>query len=80
MNAMIQQFIEQGIRQDPEGAAREVPAIVGHYIVDTTRLNAVYQAAKRVGLQPDRFALERLAKAIADAEKPVVLWDEGVCP
>jgi hypothetical protein len=76
MNIMIRQFCEQSIRQNPEVAAKEVPEILEHYIIDNNRLNAVYRAAKRVCIQPDRFALDQLAKAVADAERSVVLWDE----
>jgi|WetSurMetagenome_2_1015567.scaffolds.fasta_scaffold1190052_1 hypothetical protein len=65
---IIQTCVAQGIQNHPEAAAREVPQILGHYIVDNDRLNAVYTAAKQVLIQPDRFNLTRLAEAVARAE------------
>ena len=73
---LIQAAIEQGIRQNPEAAAREIPQIIGHYITDNTRLNQVYQAACRVLIQPDRYNLEQLRRAVAAAEGKSELWDE----
>jgi hypothetical protein len=40
----------------------------GFYLTDLERLNEIYQAAKAVLIQPDKFALSRLAKAIHQAE------------
>lgn len=77
----IQTAIEHGIRQNPEAAAREVPEIGGHYILDNTRLNRVYQAACRVLIQPDGYNMDQLCRAVADASAPqITLWDDGLRP
>ena len=65
---IIQEAIEQGIRQNPEAAAREVPEIVGQYILDNTRLNRVYRAAKNAVESPSKTTMAALAWAIRDAE------------
>lgn len=38
------------------------------YLTDIGLLNGIYQAAKAVLIQPDKFAQERLARAIRQAE------------
>ena len=76
MSGMIQAFVQQGIKENPGAAAREVAEIVSHYITDNTRLNRVYQAACRVLIQPDKFNLELLRRAVAAAEGKSELWDE----
>lgn len=64
----IQEAIEQGIRENPEAAAREVPEIIEHYIADNTRLYRVYRAAKNVVDSPTQTTLAALAWAVRDAE------------
>ena len=64
----IQTIIADGIRSDPETAAREVPEMVGHYITDNTRLNRVYRCAKNVVESPTMTTLAALAWAVRDAE------------
>ena len=64
----IQTIIADGIRSNPEAAAREVPEMVGHYITDSTRLNRVYRAAKNVVENPTKTTLAALAWAVRDAE------------
>ena len=64
----IQQAIQQSIRQNPEAAAREVPAIVGYYILNNTALNRVYRAAVNVVESPTKTTLAALAYAVRDAE------------
>ena len=68
---MLNTFVKQAIRDHPEVAAKEIPEIIEHYISDNTRLNRVYQAACKVVIQPDRFTLDNLrrAVAVADAER-----------
>jgi hypothetical protein len=65
---LIQTFVQQAIQEHPADAAREVPQIIGHYIADNTRLNKVYRAAKAVTIRADKFTLEQLRRAIAEAE------------
>lgn len=64
----IQTVIADGIRSNPEAAAREVPEMVGHYLINNTRLNRVYQCACNVLIHPDHSNMERLRLAVADAE------------
>ena len=64
----IQEIIADGIRSNPEAAAREVPEILGQYLLDNTRLNRVYRAAKVVVESPTKTTLAALAFAIRDAE------------
>lgn len=64
----IQTIIADGIRSNPEAAAREVPEMVGHYLIDNTRLNRVYRAAKNVIESPTKNNLAALAWAVRDAE------------
>ena len=64
----IQQAIQQSIRETPEAAAREVPEILGHYILDNTRLYRVYRCAKNVVETPTKTTLAALAWAVRDAE------------
>ena len=64
----IQQAIQQSIRQNPEAAAREVPVIVGYYILNNTALNRVYRAAKIAVESPNKSTLAALAWAVRDAE------------
>ena len=64
----IQTIIADGIRRNPEAAAREVPEIVGKYILDNTRLNRVYLCAKNVVENPTKTTLAALAWAVRDAE------------
>jgi hypothetical protein len=64
----IQQAIEQSIRQNPEAAAREVPEIVGYYILNNTLLNRVYRCAKAAVESPNKSTLAALAWAVRDAE------------
>ena len=73
---MIKTFVQQSIKSHPEAAEREVPQILDYYITDNSRLNAVFVAAERVLIQPDKFSLGLLAKAIAKAKQPLTLWDE----
>lgn len=74
---IIQTCITQAIQQNPEAAAREVPEIVGHYILDNTRLNLVYRCAKNVVESPTKTTLAALAWAIRDAEGRIELRDEA---
>lgn len=67
--SFIQAAIEQSIRQNPEAAAREVPMIIGHYILDNTRLNRVYQVACRAIVQPDKTNRYARRKAVEDAQE-----------
>ena len=60
--------VREAIRTDPEAAAREIPKIMDFYVLDNGLLNAVYTAAKRVLVQPDKFGLDLLKKAVANAE------------
>ena len=64
----MQQIIADGIRSNPEAAAREVPEIVGQYILDNTRLNRVYRAAKIAVESPTKTTLAALDYAVRDAE------------
>ena len=64
----MQQIIADGIRSNPEAAAREVPEMVGHYILDNARLNRVYRCAKAVVESPTKTTLAALAWAVRDAE------------
>ena len=64
----MQQIIADGIRSNPEAAAREVPAIVGYYILNNTALNRVYRAAVNVVESPTKTTLAALAYAVRDAE------------
>ena len=73
---MIKTFVQQSIKSHPEAAEREVPQILDYYITDNSRLNAVFVAAKRVLVQPDKFSLSLLARAVKEAEQPLALWDE----
>jgi hypothetical protein len=66
--SMIQDFVQQGIRDKPEAAAREVPEIVGHYITDNTRLNRFYQDVKRLHDRPGGISRPELARLIAAVE------------
>ena len=76
--SLIQTFVQQAIQDHPVDAAREVPEIIGHYIADNTRLNEVFQAACRVLIQPDKFNLELLRRAVAKAagQPQIALFDE----
>jgi len=40
----------------------------GMYLTDIAGLNKIYRAAKALLTQPDKFARERLARVIAQAE------------
>ena len=64
----IQTVIADGIRSNPEAAAREVPEIVGYYILNNTLLNRVYRAAKIAVESPTKTTLAALAWAVRDAE------------
>jgi hypothetical protein len=68
--SILSHCIEEAIRTNPGAAAKEVPQIVGYYILDNSRLNAVYLAAKRVLIQPDKFGLELRRRAVEKAEVP----------
>jgi hypothetical protein len=66
--SLIQTFVQQAIQDHPADAAREVPEILGYYILDNTRLNRVYRAAKNVIESPKKTTLAALAHAVRDAE------------
>ena len=81
MNSILTHCIRQSIQSNPEAAAQEVPAILDYYLTDNTRLNQIYLAAKRLLLHPDKFGMDMLRRAVADAEKPFIqLWDEEIKP
>jgi hypothetical protein len=44
------------------------PRKPSYYLTDIGALNEIYQAAQAVVIQPDKFALERLARVIDRAE------------
>ena len=46
----------------------EIRAGQGIYLTHIGNLNEIYQAAKAVLIQPDKFALGKLARAIGRAE------------
>jgi hypothetical protein len=66
--SILSHCIETAIRTDPQAAAREVPKIVNFYILDNSLLNSVYLAARRVLIQPDKFGLDMLRRAVEKAE------------
>ena len=76
MNSILNHCIRQSIETNPEVAAREVPAILEYYITDNAKLQAIYLASKRHVLHPDKFSLDMLRRAVADAERDIQLWDE----
>jgi len=65
---MIQLCVAQAIQDNPQAAAKEVPQILDVYVIDNTALNRVKDAAKRVLVRPDKFALNNLRRAVAEAE------------
>jgi hypothetical protein len=67
-DTILSHCIEEAIRTDPQAAARESPKIMDYYILDDALLNSVYVAAKRAVIQPDKFGLDQLRRAIAKAE------------
>jgi hypothetical protein len=46
----------------------EKPRKPSYYLTDIGVLNEIYQAAQAVVIQPDKFAMERLARVIDQAE------------
>ena len=47
---------------------KEVPEMVGYYILNNTFLNRVYRCAKNVVESPTKTTLAALAYAVRDAE------------
>ena len=66
---MIQTFAQQAIQEHQENAAQEISEILGFYILDNTRLNAIYRAARAVTFRADKFTLAQLARVIQEAER-----------
>lgn len=66
---LIQTFVQQAIHENPEAAAREVPAIIETYATDNTKLNRVKDWAKAVLYdRSDGNAWRCLREAIEEAE------------
>ena len=72
MDSILSRCIKQSIRSNPQAAAREIPEILNFYATDIERLNRVLQAAERVLIQPDNFALEILRQAVREAKCQII--------
>jgi len=53
----------------PDNHPRHKADAHSYYLTDIGPLNEIYQAAKRVLIQPDNFTLSQLATAIHQAEE-----------
>lgn len=69
MTTLLQEAIRASIATAPQAAIRQMPQILDFYITNLEKLNLVYLAAKRLQVQPDKFAWELLDRAIQAAEQ-----------
>ena len=66
---IIEECVKQGIRDNPEAAAREIPQIIDYYVTDNTKLNRLYQAVGSFLASPNLFSMATLRHAYRECRK-----------